>query len=125
MADQAADVAALRRERDLYRRLLDLGEVDDLEVLLREALALIVEATAAEQGYVELEDDVRRAMSRGIVAEAIASGHVVVTPSAQLALFPAAAPAGAEPTFQEAARRLDMARSHLYKLIRAFGLGRA
>jgi len=98
-----ADIEKLRRERDCYLRLLDLGGVDDPEILIREALALIVTATAAQQGYIELYDDagepewslahelsgaqlddVRRAISRGIVAEAIASGQVIVTPSAML-----------------------------------------
>jgi Nif-specific regulatory protein len=62
-----------------------------------------VAATSAQQGYIELHgesgevewwlaheltgeqiDGVRRAISRGIVAEAIASGQVIITPSAML-----------------------------------------
>jgi Nif-specific regulatory protein len=97
------DPDKIRRERDLYRCLLDLGGVEDPETFLREALALIVAATSAQRGYIELQDDqgetrwwiaheltgeqvdqVRRAISRGIVAEAIASGQVILTPSAML-----------------------------------------
>jgi Nif-specific regulatory protein len=96
-----SELNKLRRERDLYLRLLDLGSVERPEVLLRDALALIVAATSAKQGYLELHDEhgevewwfaheftgeqvdeVRRTISRGIVAEAIASGQVIVTPSA-------------------------------------------
>lgn len=103
MTAEASNLAKLRRERDFYLRLLDLGEVERPEKLLREALALIVAATSAKQGYIELHDesgdtawwlaheltgdqidDVRRAISRGIVAEALASGQVIVTPSAML-----------------------------------------
>jgi Nif-specific regulatory protein len=91
----------LRRERDLYRRLLDLGCQEELEPFLREALALIVEATEVLNGYLELHDErggpgwwiahnltaeqvegVRRAISRGIIAEALASGKTIVTGSA-------------------------------------------
>ncbi len=98
------ELARLRRERDLYRRLLDLGREPAIEPLLREALGLIVELTGASRGYIalhhdhtnsprwwiahELSDaevaDVRRIISRGIIAEAIATGQTIVTPSALL-----------------------------------------
>lgn len=105
---ESSDVLALRRERDLYRRLLDLGRQTALQPLLEEALALVVEVVAARQGYLELHDDesgggsdgprwwiahglngdeirgVRAVISRGIIAEAIATGQTVVTPSALL-----------------------------------------
>src|SRR6266404_5216251 len=95
-----------RRERGLYRRLLDLGRRDEPEPFLREALGLIVEVTAARHGYLELHDDdrtgtprwalahgftaeqlagVRAAISGGIIAEAVATGKTIVTPSALLA----------------------------------------
>jgi Nif-specific regulatory protein len=96
----------LRRERDLYHRLLELGSENELGPFLREALALVVEATGAHQGYLELHDDhdpengarwsiahgftdaevanVRSAISRGIIAEALATGRTIVTPSAFL-----------------------------------------
>src|SRR5258705_6167685 len=52
-------------ERDFYRRLLDLGGQDQIEPLLDQALALIVEVTRARTGYPELhEDDGDRAQPR-------------------------------------------------------------
>src|SRR5213594_4709834 len=104
-ADDTDELARVRRERDLYRRLLELGRRDEPEPFLREALGLIVEVTGARQGYVELHDDdhtgtpcwslahgftaeqlasVRAALSRGIIAEAVATGKTIVTPSALL-----------------------------------------
>jgi Nif-specific regulatory protein len=103
----AADHSTLAIERELYRRLLNLGREKELLPLLREALALIVEVTGVSQGYLELYDDddepnaaakwgiahgfsdseldaVRSAISRGIIAEAVAGGETVVTPSAYL-----------------------------------------
>jgi len=101
-----AELLRVRRERDLYLRLLRLGEQNDLEPFLAEALALIVEVTGAAHGLLELYDDtdgdeghrwsmahgfsdsevesVRLAISRGIIAQALASGTTVVTASAQL-----------------------------------------
>jgi Nif-specific regulatory protein len=107
MAGDGSDAARMRRERDLYRRLLDLGRKDAAEEFVREALALIVEVTEASQGYLELYDDqedrrgdaqwwiahgftteqlagVRAVVSRGIIAEAVATGKPIVTPSALL-----------------------------------------
>jgi Nif-specific regulatory protein len=102
---EAAQLAKLARERDLYLRLLELGRQNRLEVFLKEALALIVEVAAARQGYLELygQDDttdpqwwlahgmsdeevagVRAVVSRGIIAEAVATGQTIVTPSAML-----------------------------------------
>ncbi len=98
----------LRRERDLYRSLLELDACDDVRPLLERSLALVVEASGAEQGYVELypterhaergaEIDrfscahgvsgeelaaVRRSLSSGIVAEALATGRTIATASA-------------------------------------------
>jgi Nif-specific regulatory protein len=96
----------IRRERDLYRRLLALGEQTELRPLLVEALGLVVEVMGARLGYLELLDDrgadqrprwwmahgltpdeienVRAAVSHGIVAEALATGETIVTPSALL-----------------------------------------
>ena len=101
--DTDAD-ALVRRERDLYLRLLELGQQHELAPFLREALALVVEITGARQGYLELQHDddvpgqprwsiahalspdqvadVRAARSRGIIAEALATGETVCTPSA-------------------------------------------
>jgi Nif-specific regulatory protein len=91
-------------ERDFYRRLLDLGGQDQIEPLLDQALALIVEVTGARTGYLELQDDldlrgeprfwrghnctpatlgeIRSSISKGIIAQAIADGRTVETPSA-------------------------------------------
>jgi Nif-specific regulatory protein len=103
MLADGPELARVQRERDLYRRLLDLGRQRELEPLLRAALALIVEITQARQGYLELYDDehvgrprwslahgftadqldrLRAAISSGIIAEAIATGKTIVTDSA-------------------------------------------
>ena len=105
-AVHSAEFIKLQRERDLYLRLLSLGQQHELEPFLREALGLIVEVAQARQGYLELHDEddgadtpkwwiahglsneeiagVRAAISRGIIAEALATGQTVVTPSALL-----------------------------------------
>jgi Nif-specific regulatory protein len=104
-AISAADSDRLRRERDLYLRLLELGGQTALEPFLRQALALVVEVAGAHQGYLELHDEdgrtrprwwiahgfsadeieaVRSRLSQGIVAEALATGRTIVTPSALL-----------------------------------------
>ena len=103
--DRDPELARIHRERDLYRRLLELGGQDELEPFLDGALRLIVEMTGAAQGYLELRDTVvegqtpwsmahsmtatevdkiRSQISRGIVAEALATGETVVTNSALL-----------------------------------------
>ena len=98
-----SDVEQLRRERDLYRGLLELAAKDDVEPFLRDALRYVVEATSAARGYLELReeesgemwwishdcdpeqiDDIRKAVSRGIVAEVLATGETVYTPSARM-----------------------------------------
>ncbi len=100
------DGARLRLERDLFLRLLELGARDDLRPFLADALRLIVEVTGAQKGYLEvgsgaapdrgpaepfwiasgLDDaglqSARRALSTGIIAEAIASGRTVSTANA-------------------------------------------
>jgi transcriptional regulator with GAF, ATPase, and Fis domain len=102
MVGQEDETERLRRERNLYRRLLDLGDQEELEPFLREALSLIVEAVDVEHGYLALYDDgggagwwiahglsaeqvdgVRHVISRGIIAQAVATGQTIVTPSAQ------------------------------------------
>lgn len=102
MVDETLD--KIRRERDLYLRLLHLGRQTEIEGLLAEALALVVEIGEAQQGYLELYDGedpaprwwiahgfsdeqverVRGAISKGIIAEAVASGKTVSTPSARI-----------------------------------------
>jgi Nif-specific regulatory protein len=97
------EVERLRQERDLYLRLLQLGAQEELEPFLEEALGLVVEVTGAERGYLEVRDpgsdrafsiargcsseeldDIRGHVSRGIIAEALATGRTVVTQSALL-----------------------------------------
>jgi Nif-specific regulatory protein len=99
MAD--TDPELLRAERDLYRRLLDLGAHDDVHAFLDEALALAAEATGAQRGYLTLEsagsatpvattlactegdvDRIRRELSQGIIAEALRTGRTISTASA-------------------------------------------
>jgi Nif-specific regulatory protein len=92
-------------ERDLYRALLTLAFHEDVEPLLREALETITVGIRARQGYLEITDGegpdakrwwiahgldaeevegVRAVVSRGVIAEAVATGETVVTPSALL-----------------------------------------
>ncbi|APR86459.1 Response regulator of zinc sigma-54-dependent two-component system [Minicystis rosea] len=100
MAAPRSEIDRLRLERDLFLRLLELGTRDDLRPFLEDALRLVVEVTAAQKGYLEVRagkrapfwiasgfDDTeiaeaRRAISTGIIAEAIASGRTVSTASA-------------------------------------------
>ena len=106
MHADGADAAEARRERDLYLRLLELGQETNLTPFLQEALALLVEVTNAQEAYLELDEngdrsdgprwwtargltneriaDVRVTISRGIIAEAVASGRTVITPAAVL-----------------------------------------
>lgn len=105
MREEIVDVEQIRRERDLYFRLLELARLEAPERLLEEALTLVVTITGAQQGYLELHDDhvanhsgwsascglspeqveeVRHVISRGIIADAVATGETVVTPSATL-----------------------------------------
>ncbi|HEY5948021.1 MAG TPA: sigma-54-dependent Fis family transcriptional regulator [Kofleriaceae bacterium] len=89
-------------ERTFYRRLLDLGAQSEIEPLLDEALALIVDVTAATTAYLELYDEdsdhrywrghrcdaedleaIRTSISHGIIARSIADGRTIETPSAQ------------------------------------------
>ena len=94
----------LRQERDFYRSLLALGTQDDIEPFLEEALDLVIAVSGAEKGYLELRDPnddgedrfwwlardfsredvdaIRQETSRGIIAEALASGRTVHTASA-------------------------------------------
>lgn len=105
--DSDSDPQRLRRERDIFRSLLRVGARESIEPFLAEALEVLVRATGARRGYIELHelderrDDsaprfwmaqgffdndieaVRDAISRGIIAEAVATGHTVVTESAR------------------------------------------
>ncbi|WP_437960340.1 sigma-54-dependent Fis family transcriptional regulator [Sorangium sp. So ce119] len=101
---EASDPARVQRERDFYRKLLDLDDTDELDALLSEALALIVEIAGARRGYIELSSEapgaagprfwmahdcsgeqveaIRAAISRGVIAEALATGETIATASA-------------------------------------------
>jgi Nif-specific regulatory protein len=104
--DPQHELDQIRRERDLYLRLLELGALTQIESFLGESLKLVVELTGAQNGYLELRDprdtaendgwylshgfsppeleDVRTRISRGIVAEVLATGKTIDTPSAIL-----------------------------------------
>lgn len=91
-------------ERDFYRKLLELGEQDEIEPFLEEALALIADIAGARRGYLELEGEpdqdgeprfwmahgcydaevalIRATFSRGVIAEALATGRTIITASA-------------------------------------------
>jgi Nif-specific regulatory protein len=109
---RAHELQELRRERDLYVRLLRLGDERAIERLLREALWLALDATGARQGYLELSDGddepalrpiacglseaevvrVRGALARGELARAVATGVTAITP-----LRPVETPSGVRP----------------------------
>src|SRR5438876_1121467 len=98
-------VDRIQMERDFYRKLLSLDSQDEVEPFVDEALSLIVSISGAQRGYLELcedraedggprfwmahgcyDDDVaeiRAAFSRGVIAEAIATGRTIVTASAR------------------------------------------
>ncbi|MBO6938229.1 MAG: sigma-54-dependent Fis family transcriptional regulator [Deltaproteobacteria bacterium] len=84
---------------EFYRRLLDLSTCDDPSPLLDGALRALVAVSGAREAYVHLrqgkwraaygvgperEADIQRVISEGILAEAIESGEIIVTPSAVL-----------------------------------------
>lgn len=98
------EVARLTRERDLLRKLLALGTKQEVQPFLEDALSLIIEVAEARRGYLEIRDEhesgereclwiarectnedvaeIRANFSHGIVAEAIATGEVIVSVSA-------------------------------------------
>ena len=105
LSDSKYSYDRVAKERDLYRRLLELGESSEVESFMRDALRLVVELTGAERGYLELQDasaagasewwiahactdeeveGIRESVSRGIIAEALALGETIATDSAVL-----------------------------------------
>lgn len=101
--EPSGEIARLRLERDLLMRLIELGGRDDAGPFLEDALSLAVGVVGAKQGYLALSgsapDDaprfsiasglsadelgaVRREISSGIVAQAIATGRTISTASA-------------------------------------------
>jgi Nif-specific regulatory protein len=101
---EAERLEDVQRERDLYRKLLDLGHQTEIEPFLDEALALVVEIAGAQRGYLEILDDrgpkdarpfsiargcsdvevaeIRAAFSSGVIAEALATGKTIIAASA-------------------------------------------
>ncbi|HEX7837633.1 MAG TPA: sigma-54-dependent Fis family transcriptional regulator [Kofleriaceae bacterium] len=98
-----ARLSRIEQERDFYRKILELGQAKEIRPFLVEALATIVQMTGARQGYVELMSDpdareppfwvahgckdedvaaIRASFSRGVIAEAIATGRTIITVSA-------------------------------------------
>lgn len=95
--------ARLAQERDLFASLLELTRERNMAAVLDEALSLVVKATGAVLGHLEVtaagdgstwscdlgatEADrtlIRDRISRGIVTEAMATGNLINTPSAIL-----------------------------------------
>lgn len=121
----ASELSRVERERDLYRGILKLNQTADLPRFLNDALRLIVEVAQAEQGYLEMfgeagtdEDrrwwtaagcsdeevsEIRSLVSRGIIAEAVATGEIIATPSAML-----------DPRFSE---RASVKRSNIHAVL--------
>ena len=108
----------LRRERDLFLALLELGRCGALQPALEAAVDLLIGALRAAHGYLEIYDDplaapwwsiarghspvevdpLRQRVSRGIVAAALADGgpiQSVVLDDRSLALVSASASASA------------------------------
>lgn len=105
-APPPASLTKIQNERDLYRRLLELGEVEEITPFLEEALHFVCDIAGAHQGYLELRnrddesdvprwwsaygfarheiDEVRGTISRGIMSTAIQSGEIIATNSALL-----------------------------------------
>lgn len=94
----------MQQERDLYLALLGLNADTEPKSFLESVLALVVGAVGAKQGYLELfgpdgvdaawhhatgfsgdeVERIRAVVSRGVIAEAVASGSIVMTPAAYL-----------------------------------------
>lgn len=139
------EIARLESERDLYLRLLNLGLQDEPESFLEEALELVTRIVGAHQGYLEIGGRV----GSNEAPRWWAANGFPASSSAPRGDGPRgeAVEAAARLTFQEAtrrfqarlirdtleetgwnileaSRRLEVARSHLYALIRAFGIER-
>jgi len=101
-AENEETLQRVRKERDLFLRLLELSSQDDPTDFLRSALHLVLDLAGARKGYLELHDGgdgpprwsmavgctddelegIREAVSHGIIARAMASGQTVATASA-------------------------------------------
>lgn len=96
------ELETTRRERDFYRSLVALADYENLEALLRDALALLVARVGAREAMIEVIGDdidgpphvvahgcredrvaaISSFVSRGIIGEAMATGTPVVTANA-------------------------------------------
>lgn len=98
-----AKIERVLRERDLFLRLLSLADSRDAGPFLEESLSLVVSALQVTQGYLEIGDadgellwshgsgysseeveHVRSQISRGIIAQAMATGQTIETADAAL-----------------------------------------
>ncbi|AKF03446.1 sigma-54-dependent Fis family transcriptional regulator [Sandaracinus amylolyticus] len=97
-----SDDETVRRERDVFLRVLELGGERDPRLFLDQALELFLELTGAQLGYLALSSsaidapefetsrgidtqatsDVRRSVSQGIIAAALSQGETIQTLSA-------------------------------------------
>ena len=104
--DVHVELERARRENQLLVRLLALADETDVGALLSEALPIIVEATGSTIGYLEIHDltsdsdgpdwyiahgvpssdveSLRKLVSRGIIARAMATEQTIDTPAALL-----------------------------------------
>ena len=99
----ATELDAILRDRDFYRALLDLGNHDSLDELLRAALDLLVARVGARETLIEVtgddgvgvnrhvaasgcegqrQEEISSFVSRGIIGEAMAAGRTVITANA-------------------------------------------
>lgn len=99
---ELTDGFSVSSECKFYRRLLELSAKQEIGTLIEEATSLIIDVTGAKQAYLELgtgddgdepwwlargcsDEDVqaiRLSISRGIIAEALATGQTIRTASA-------------------------------------------
>jgi Nif-specific regulatory protein len=104
--ERTDDPTRIALERDLYLSLLRLGKQDDIDAFLTQALRIVVQVTRAARAYIELGHEnahgearswfasegcetaqveaIQRRASRGVVAEALASGKTIHSNSALL-----------------------------------------
>ena len=98
-SDRGTELEAVKRERDLYLRLLGLNTLGSIEPFLEDALGLLCEALGVERGYIELYSaesrdcdppwslamgipdeeilGVRAQLSSNLIAGAMARGEVI------------------------------------------------
>ncbi len=99
--EDPSELLKITGERDFYRRLLELGDAPDLPAFLKEALGLITGISGARQGYLAFQDgegkpawsasiqcshddvnEIEKALSHGIIAQALLTGKTLSTASA-------------------------------------------